>query len=95
MKYYTYIIRSSSTDSYYIGSTENLQNRLRIHNEGGYIGSSTKKANDWKVYFYIECSSRSQAENIEKHIKRMRTRIYYRNLTIYPEMSEKLLERYK
>ncbi|WP_165824130.1 GIY-YIG nuclease family protein [Pseudochryseolinea flava] len=34
MRYYTYIIFSETTNRYYIGHTENLDNRLHEHNTG-------------------------------------------------------------
>jgi len=32
--YCTYIIRSKTTGKFYIGSTQNLENRLKRHNQG-------------------------------------------------------------
>jgi putative endonuclease len=92
---FVYIIYSPSTDRFYIGSTQDLQKRLAIHNTGGYKGSSTHFANDWELFHTIKCESRSQALQIEMHIKRMRNRKYYENIKTYPEISHKLLEKYK
>jgi len=49
---------------------------------------------DWKLFWSVECKSRTQALKIEKHIKKMRTRTFYQNLIKYQEMTEKLLQRF-
>jgi putative endonuclease len=95
MKFFCYIIYSSSYDSYYIGITDNISERIEKHNSGFFEKSSTKKSNDWKLKFSIECESIHQAHLIEKHIKKMKSRIYLENLMKYPEICEKLLLKFK
>ncbi len=57
-------------DKFYIGETNDLNTRLRFHNEGKFDLSYTKQANDWVLYFKIECTNRSIARKIEDHIKK-------------------------
>ena len=52
------------------------------------------KAKDWEVYLKIECKSKEQALAIEKHIKKMKSKVYIQNLKKYSEMKFKLLEKY-
>ena len=61
-----------------------------------YYGASkfTAQADDWILFFEIECFEYSQALKIEKHIKRMKSKKYIHNLVKYPEISIKLLEKY-
>jgi putative endonuclease len=47
-----YIIYSKKIDQYYIGQTENIENRLYRHNNNG--SKSTKKANDWVLKYTQE-----------------------------------------
>jgi len=94
MSYSVYIIYSESTDLFYIGQTENLSVRLDMHCNENFKGSFTSKAKDWKLYYFLECSTREQALKIEQHIKKNRTRKYYQSLKIYPEISEKLIDKY-
>lgn len=42
----------------------------------------------------LECNSRNQAIRIENHIKGMKSRKYIKNLALFPNISEKLLERF-
>ena len=89
-----YIIYSERIDKYYIGQTTDLCQRLSWHNSHEFKGSFTIQASDWRLFFKLECSSSEQALKIEQHIKRNRNRKYYLNLSRYPDVSEKLLEKY-
>ena len=89
-----YIIYSKSLDLYYVGHTIDLPNRLEEHNSAKYDGAFTTRAADWRIFHTIECASKTQAIAIENHIKRMRNRNYIKNFKKYPELSEKLLERF-
>ena len=95
MEVFVYILYSSSKDRFYIGSTKDLARRLEIHNSGGYKDSSTHYTSDWEIYYSLLCKSRSQAIQIEKHIKRMRNRVYFKNLKQYPEIGARLLKKYE
>ena len=94
MKYFVYIIYSDRINDFYIGQSVDVQERVKQHNSGFYHGASTKKADDWDLFWSLECESKKQAILIESHIKRMRNRNYYTNLKNYPEISKKLLQRY-
>ena len=69
--------------------------RLDRHITNYYgVNKYTAKADDWKLYLDIECESIAQARGIEKHIKRMKSSKYIRNLTTYPEIIDKLKAQY-
>ena len=44
--------------------------------------------------FEISCKDQTQALAIEKHIKLMKSKVYIENLIKYPEMTEKLKNKY-
>ncbi|MCL6258080.1 GIY-YIG nuclease family protein [Aquiflexum sp. TKW24L] len=94
-KFCVYILYSKVIDQYYIGYTENLETRLDQHNQHIFQGAFTKKAEDWEVFHIIECQSIVQALKIEKHIKNNRSRKYLVDLAKYPQISQKLLEKYR
>ena len=89
-----YIIYSKVLDKYYVGETVDIENRLVEHNEGKYKKAFTKKAKDWSVFLLINCATKQQALKIEKHIKRMKSRVYIENLKKFPEIVKRLKERY-
>ena len=95
MKYYCYLLFSKSLNKYYAGETQKLDERLRLHNTGFFIDAYTSIASDWELFYWIECESRKQTRGIEGHIKKMKSVKYYQSLRKYPEITAKLLARYK
>lgn len=92
--YTVYVLYSCILDKYYIGQTMDIDIRINEHNQGVYKNSFTKRASDWQLFFSIPCDSRSVAIKIEAHIKKMRSRRYLESLKKYPEISEKLVDKY-
>ena len=90
-----YILHSDSIDKYYIGSCENLEQRIKEHLQGDFEKSFTKRAKDWKLYLKIEDLGYQQSRAIEQHIKNMKSKVYIENLAKYPELRNKLVLRYK
>ena len=92
--YTVYIIYSEKLDRFYTGFTTDFDVRLHFHLHAEKH-KFTAKATDWVLYFKIECESKNQALKIEKHIKEMKSKKYIQNLLLYPEITQKLLERYR
>jgi putative endonuclease len=76
--FYMYIIYSVSLDQFYIGQTQNLEDRLFRHNNSG--SKSTKKAKDWVLKYTESFSTRSEAVQRESQIKKMKSRSYIESL---------------
>ena len=76
--FFLYIIYSSSINQFYIGQTENLEDRLSRHNQGR--SKSTKKGNDWVLKYTESFESRSEAVKRELEIKGMKSRKYIEEL---------------
>ena len=96
MKFYCYILFSQKLNKFYIGATSvDPHERLDKHLNKKYGSDSfTAAANDWKIFHTITCDSFKQALDIEKHIKRMKSKKYILNLVTYPEIALKLLKKY-
>jgi putative endonuclease len=94
-KFFVYILYSASIDRFYIGQTMNVEIRLIEHHQHLKYVAYTNRADDWVIFYQIECQSRYQSLQIEKHIKIMKSRKYLNNLKNYPEISKKLLEKYQ
>ncbi len=73
-----YIIYSVSLDQFYIGQTQNLEDRLFRHNNSG--SKSTKKAKDWVLKYTESFLTRSEAVQRESQIKKMKSRSYIESL---------------
>jgi len=85
-----YILDSKKLDLFYIGQTIDIHERITQHNLGLFENSFTSKTSDWELFYFIECNSRTQAIQIEIHIKKMKSRKYYFSLKEYPEIAAKL-----
>ena len=78
--YYVYILRSEKDSSYYIGQTQNLEDRLSRHNSGQSL--STKYKIPWKLVYTERFDSRSQAVKREIAIKKRKSRKYIEKLIL-------------
>ncbi len=67
MKFYAYALVSLKNNDIYIGSTEDLDNRIRLHNKGKI--KSTKSNRPWKLLEYHKFNTRSEAFKYEKFLK--------------------------
>jgi predicted GIY-YIG superfamily endonuclease len=66
--YYVYILRSVKfLNQIYTGSTPDLKERLKSHNNGA--NKHTSKFRPWKVIWYGAFSTRQKAEKFEKYLK--------------------------
>ena len=75
---FTYILYSENSDSYYIGSCNNLEERLRRHNAGHSL--STRKGIPWKVVYQKEFLTKAEAMKEEYRIKKQKSRIFIEKL---------------
>jgi len=67
MYYYTYVLRSDKDNKLYIGSTGDLQTRLKMHNRGEV--DSTKGRRPLRLIYYEACLYKEKAEKREKYFK--------------------------
>jgi len=81
MAYYLYIIQSEIDDSFYIGTTQNLDDRILRHNQGRSRYTKTKRP--WKIVYYEEHPNRSSAMKKEYALKRRKSKEYLEFLTEY------------
>jgi putative endonuclease len=76
--HYVYLIRSINyPDQKYIGLTDNLNARLKKHNEGG--SPHTAKYKPWKLQTYLAFSTRQQASSFEEYLKSGSGRAFAKN----------------
>ena len=82
MVYFVYILKSRIDNSYYIGQTHNLSNRIFEHNfeETNY----TKKKRPWDLIYKEEYKTRSEAVNRERYFKKLKNRKYLEKIIMGP-----------
>jgi len=66
-QWFVYILRSLSKEFSYIGSTNNLQRRLREHNDG--LVHSTKAYKPYKIVAYVAVETEQKARDLEHYFK--------------------------
>ena len=69
-----YIIQSQKNSRYYIGSTDNIKNRLKYHNSGWV--KATRLAQPWEIKFFQICPNTAMAKQIEIQLKKLKRRDY-------------------
>jgi putative endonuclease len=67
MNYYVYVLKSQKNSDIYVGSTEDVQNRFRLHNEGRV--KSTKGYRPWGLMETRVCGTRVEAVKLERLLK--------------------------
>ena len=66
--YYVYILQSESdTERYYTGFTDDIEGRLRIHNQGKC--KHTSKYIPWKNKTAVAFTDNGKAREFEKYLK--------------------------
>ncbi|MCK4905493.1 GIY-YIG nuclease family protein [bacterium] len=75
---YVYILKSKKDESFYIGSTKNVNERLKQHNKGYNV--STKKKIPWVLIRTEKYNDKSLALKREKFLKSGKGREVLKNL---------------
>ncbi len=65
--YYVYLIKSLKHFHWYIGFTENVQNRLQTHNQGNNI--STRTGRPWELLYFEAYRHKLDALGRERFLK--------------------------
>ena len=65
--FFIYVLKSKISEHYYTGQTDDIEKRLKLHNNG-MVGSS-KKYKPWELIYREIFNSRKQAVQREKYLK--------------------------
>ena len=75
---FTYILFSARINTYYVGSTNNLVDRLKRHNTGR--STFTKRGIPWIVVYEKSYRTKREAYQAELYIKSQKSRKYIEDL---------------
>ena len=78
MPYYTYILQSDKDGSYYIGSTQDLDARVKRHNQGR--SKYTRSKRPWILVYSETYPKRAEALLWKRIIKNRKSRSYINKL---------------
>lgn len=65
--YYAYVLKSLSANHFYIGYTNNLERRLKYHNNGKV--NWTRRYRPWKIIYSEQFENKNEAIRKEKYFK--------------------------
>jgi len=93
--HYLYILYSNSSQKFYIGETNDINERMLKHNNHSYTNSFTKIANDWEIVLSFICDDRDEALYLEKFIKKMKSKIFNNKIIADPSILKDILSKRK
>ena len=67
MKYVYFLQSIDHPDQNYVGLTDDLRNRLKVHNSGGAL--HTAKYKPWRLVTYVAFSEEAKAVAFERYMK--------------------------
>ncbi|MGE8343611.1 MAG: GIY-YIG nuclease family protein [Flavobacterium sp.] len=76
--FFVYILYSAKKEKFYIGQTNDMEDRLNRHNNGQSL--STKNGVPWKIIYTIQLDSRSEAMILETKIKKRGAKRYLQDI---------------
>ncbi|MBT5902557.1 MAG: GIY-YIG nuclease family protein [Opitutaceae bacterium] len=75
LTYFVYFLRSDSDGSrFYVGSTRDVENRVKSHNQGGT--KHTAKFGPWSLIWFSAFPTREAAEKFEAYLKTGSGRVF-------------------
>jgi putative endonuclease len=72
LAFYPYILKSKINERYYIGTTADLHDQIKRHNEGR--SKSTKPGRPWELVYTEKFDTRSEALTRERQLKKWKSR---------------------
>lgn len=70
--FYVYILRSENNGQYYVGHTDDIEDRVGRHNSGRVI--ATRKNRPWILFHKEKFTDRASALNRERQVKSWKSR---------------------
>jgi len=80
MEFFVYILQSQFDQSFYIGYTRNITQRLGEHNSGK--SRYTSKKIPWKLVYTERFTTKTEALKRERFLKKQRNRSFYQRLIL-------------
>ncbi|MSR85418.1 GIY-YIG nuclease family protein [Candidatus Uhrbacteria bacterium] len=72
--FFVYAIYNRKAGKFYIGQTENIQERLDQHNNHVFVGYTSRFPGEWELIYQESVTTRSEALKREKQLKSYRGR---------------------
>lgn len=86
LTFYFYVLKSTKNNSYYIGYTKNINNRLTLHNTDRV--TATRGRGPWQVFYTESFPSEIEAVYRERQVKRWKSRMAIGRLKFLNEIAD-------
>ncbi len=83
--FFVYVIKSEANHAYYVGSTENVEDRLARHNRGA--SNYTKNKRPWVLKYTEEYKTKKEAFKREKYLKSLKNKKALEHLIEHGKLS--------
>ena len=77
--FYVYALYNETAHKFYIGQTEDLERRIRQHNEHEFKGFTSRYKGEWKLIYHESTDTRSDALRREKQLKSGNGRVFIKS----------------
>ncbi|MCF7907200.1 GIY-YIG nuclease family protein [Patescibacteria group bacterium] len=77
--YFVYVLKSEKDGKFYVGMTNNIERRVKEHNNGVASTPSTKNRGPFKLIYFEKLENRIIAREREKYLKSGSGREYIKN----------------
>jgi putative endonuclease len=94
MTYFVYVLYSESLDRYYVGYTSDIEQRIHFHNNPIESRKFTARGRPWVLKLAITLSTKVQAAQLEKFIKKMKSRKFVEQLVSDPFFREQIINKH-
>lgn len=91
--HFLYIIYSPSADKFYIGETNDVPARVKLHNSYKTIKKLTKAHSDWELKRIFKCKNREEAVFLQAYLQEQKGRKVIQQVIMQPEILKEILER--
>jgi putative endonuclease len=78
MMYFVYALYNSQHKKIYIGQTQDLEGRIRLHNNHTFNGYTSRFDGDWILIYQEAVATRREALDRERQLKSFRGREFIR-----------------
>ena len=78
--FHTYVLYNKSAKKTYIGQTEDLERRVRQHNEHEFKGFTSRYEGEWVLIYQESAATRSDALKREKQLKSGNGRAFVKSI---------------
>ena len=91
--FFVYILFSEKLNRYYVGTTDDVDGRVKEHNDKIYQDSYTAKGIPWVLKESFSCVGSKQAYDLERFIKRMKSRVFIEKIIQDPGIVKDILNK--